>query len=77
MGDLAPATLHLERALVLVRDRADLWLRLANLYERLDRPEDAVAALWEARAREPSNPEVGPRLKRLYARLAEKEGPGR
>jgi tetratricopeptide (TPR) repeat protein len=65
--------LQLERALVDVKDRAALYVRLARLYESQGRLEDAVAALWEARAIEPSNAEVGPRLKALYERLALRE----
>jgi tetratricopeptide (TPR) repeat protein len=72
-GDAKGATLHLERALVHVRDRAALWIRLADLYEHQGRLEDAVASLWEARGVDRSNPDVGPRLKRLYAKLASRE----
>jgi tetratricopeptide (TPR) repeat protein len=64
----------LERALVHAPDRGDLWWRLAGLYEAEERLEDAVAALWEARARRPElAPEAGARLRRLYLRLAERE----
>jgi tetratricopeptide (TPR) repeat protein len=72
-GDAKGATLHLERALVHVRDRAVLWIRLADLYELQGRLEDAVAALWEARGVARLNPDVGPRLKALYAKLAARE----
>jgi len=71
-GDAKIAALHLERALVHARGRADLWARLAALYESLDRLEDAVAALWEARAIDPKSP-VGPRLRALYEKLAARE----
>jgi tetratricopeptide (TPR) repeat protein len=73
VGDLKAAMLLLERALVNVKDRAALWIRLAKLYESQDRLEDAVASLWEARAVEPANAEVGPRLKALYDKLSAKE----
>ncbi|HZE98899.1 MAG TPA: tetratricopeptide repeat protein [Planctomycetota bacterium] len=73
IGDVKKAMLLLERALVHVKDRAPLWIRLAKYYEVEDRLEDAVAALWEARGVEPANPEVGPRLKALYAKLGAKE----
>jgi cytochrome c-type biogenesis protein CcmH/NrfG len=65
--------LLLERALVHVQDRPALWIRLARLYESQGRLEDAVASLWEARAIEPANAEVGPRLKALYEKLSAKE----
>ncbi len=71
-GDAPAAMLRLERALVHVPDRADLWLRLGALYEALGRLEDAVAALWQARAADPSSP-VGPRLKALYGKLEARE----
>lgn len=72
-ADFTTAALHLERALVHVPGRADLWLRLAALYEILGRLEDAVAALWEARAISPKAEPTGPRLRALYEKLAEKE----
>jgi tetratricopeptide (TPR) repeat protein len=71
VGDLKPAMLLLERALV--KDRPALWVRLSGLYESQGRLEDAVASLWEARAIDPSNAEVGPRLKTLYEKLSAKE----
>ncbi len=73
LGEIKPAMLLLERALIHVKDRAPLWIRLARYYEAQERFEDAVAALWEARAVEPANPDVGPRLKALYLKLAAKE----
>jgi tetratricopeptide (TPR) repeat protein len=73
LGEIKPAMLLLEHALVHVKDRPALWIRLAKYYESLDRPEDAVAALWEARGVDPDNKEVGPRLKSLYAKLGAKE----
>lgn len=73
VGDLIPATELLERALVNLKDRPAPWIRLAHLYECQNRLEDAVAALWEARAIDPANPEVGPRLKPLYQKLYSKE----
>lgn len=73
LGEMKAAMLLLERALVHVKDRPTLWIRLAKCYESQDRLEDAVAALWEARGVEPGNPDVGPRLKSLYAKLAAKE----
>jgi tetratricopeptide (TPR) repeat protein len=73
VGDLKAAMLLLERALVHVKDRPALWVRLARLYEGQGRLEDAVAALWEARAIEPANAEAGPRLKALYEKLAARE----
>jgi Tfp pilus assembly protein PilF len=72
-GDAKTAALHLERALVHVPGRADLWLRLAGHYETLGRLENAVAALWEARAIDPQANPIGPRLRALYEKLAEKE----
>ncbi len=73
VGDLKAAMLLLERALVHVKDRPALWVRLARLYESQGRLEDAVASLWEARAIEPANAESGPRLKALYEKLAARE----
>jgi tetratricopeptide (TPR) repeat protein len=73
VGDLKAAMLLLERALVHLKDRAPLWVRLARLYEGQGRLEDAVASLWEAREIEPANKDVGPRLKALYEKLAAKE----
>jgi tetratricopeptide (TPR) repeat protein len=73
VGDLKKAMLLLERALVYEKDRPALWIRLARYYESQARLEDAVASLWEARAIEPSNAEVGPRLKSLYDKLSAKE----
>jgi hypothetical protein len=46
-------------------------VRLAEHHEKLGRLENAVAALWEARAIDPSTAPVESRLKSLYARLAE------
>jgi tetratricopeptide (TPR) repeat protein len=70
LGDVKGAMLHLERALVHVKDRAPLWIRLAGYYENQHRLEDAVAALWEARGVDSANPAIGPRLKSLYEKLA-------
>jgi tetratricopeptide (TPR) repeat protein len=53
VGDLKKAMLLLERALVHVKDRPALWIRLARLYESQGRLEDAVAA--SERAIQPSN----------------------
>lgn len=72
VGDLKTATLHLERALTHVKGRASLWIRLSALYEGQQRYEDAVAALWEARAADPSAA-VAARLKSLYEKLAAQE----
>jgi tetratricopeptide (TPR) repeat protein len=72
-GEIKAAMLLLERALVHVPDRPALWIRLAGYYETLDRPEDAVAALWEARGYDPKNAVVGVRLKALYTKLAARE----
>jgi tetratricopeptide (TPR) repeat protein len=73
LGEIKAATMLLERAMIYVKTRAALWIRLARYYEIQDRPEDAVAALWEARGLEPANVDVGPRLKALYTKLAAKE----
>ena len=73
IGEIKQAMLLLERALVQLKDRAVLWIRLAHYYELQDRLEDAVAALWEARGAEPGNKDVAPRLKALYTKLAAKE----
>ena len=48
-------------------------MRLAALYESLGRLEDAVAALWKARSIDPRTKPIGPRLRALYEKLAEKE----
>lgn len=72
-GDARGAMLHLERALVHVNGRADLWLRLAGLYEKQDRLEDAVSALWQVRSIEPAHAAAASRLKALYARLASRD----
>jgi tetratricopeptide (TPR) repeat protein len=69
-GDSRGALLHLERALERARDRADLWVRLAALYEAEGRLEDAMAALWEARA---VGADVKQRLASLHSRLAGRE----
>jgi len=73
IGEIKSAMLLLEHALTTVKDRPALWIRLAKYYESQDRLEDAVAALWEARGIDPDAPEVGPRLKSLYARLGARE----
>lgn len=73
IGEIKAAMLLLERALVNVSDRPDLWIRLAGHYEVQDRLEDAVAALWEARGLDPKNSVVGVRLKALYTKLAARE----
>jgi len=72
-GDARGAMLFLERALVHVPDRGDLWVRLATQYDQLGRLEDAVAALWEARAFRAPASVVGPQLRSLYERLAHQE----
>jgi tetratricopeptide (TPR) repeat protein len=72
-GEIKAAMLLLERALIHVKDRPALWIRLARYYEVQERLEDAVAALWEARGLDPANVDVGPRLKALYAKLGAKE----
>jgi tetratricopeptide (TPR) repeat protein len=72
-GDRVTAILHLERALVHIKHRAALWTRLADLYTQEGRLEDAVAALWEARGADRADAGVGPRLKILYSKLAERE----
>jgi tetratricopeptide (TPR) repeat protein len=73
IGEIKSAMLLLEHALIYVKDRPALWIRLAKYYESQDRLEDAVAAIWEARGVDPGNPEVGSRLKSLYGRLAARE----
>lgn len=73
LGEIKEAMLLLERALIYVKDKPALWIRLSRYYEAQERFEDAVAALWEARAVEPANPDVGPRIKALYLKLAAKE----
>ena len=65
--------LLLERALIYIKDRSALWVRLAKLYESQGRLEDAVASLWEARAIDPENADLRPRLRSLYEKLAAKE----
>lgn len=72
-GEAKAAMLLLERALVHVPDRGDHWLKLAGLYEVQGRLEDAVAALWEARATKAPAATVGPKLKALYEKLAAQE----
>lgn len=73
IGEIRAAMLLLERALVHIKDRPALWIRLSRYYEAEGRLEDAVAALWEARGAEPGNAEVGPRLKSLYGKLGARE----
>ena len=73
VGDPKKAMLLLERALVFVKTRPELWIRLAHLYESQGRLEDAVASLWEARGIDPKNASVGPRLKSLYEKLSAQE----
>jgi tetratricopeptide (TPR) repeat protein len=73
VGDLKKALLLLERALVFVKTRPELWIRLSRLYELQGRLEDAVASLWEARGIDPKNAAVGPRLKSLYEKLSAQE----
>ena len=63
----------LERALVFVKTRPELWIRLARLYESQGRLEDAVASLWEARGIDPKNSTIGPQLKSLYNKLSAQE----
>jgi len=72
-GDEKGASLYLERALVFVPRRGDLWLWISRLYEAQDRLEDAVSALWRARAILPEDSTIRPRLASLYARLLEAE----
>ncbi|MCG7201204.1 tetratricopeptide repeat protein [Marinobacter pelagius] len=47
--------------------RVDLWLRMADIYHRLERPQETINALEQARELAPDNAEIAFRLSRAYA----------
>ncbi|MCM0613814.1 tetratricopeptide repeat protein [Marinobacter sediminum] len=47
--------------------RVDLWLRMADIYHRLERPDEALEALEQAAELAPDNASLAYRLSRAYA----------
>jgi len=70
-GDSAGASTAYQRAERLDPQSAEIPAALAELYARLNRPQDAIAAGERAIKASPNNPEANWILGSLYARMAE------